>query len=100
MNATTLSLSKQWNKLKTQNPKLRTRQAAVHEKKGTYQNFKLAEQVGLVLDDNIDLRIFFDHWHFGFAAEVDSPLLSFLSVSLPQLLELPSFSGCWLETKT
>ncbi|MCW9707549.1 hemin-degrading factor [Fodinibius salsisoli] len=122
MNATTLSLSKQWNELKIQNPKLRTRQAAdqlgvseaellastcdgdscvrlmdswkdilkaveslgyvmaltrneaaVHEKKGIYQNFKLGNHVGLVLDENIDLRIFFDHWHFGFAAEVENP---------------------------
>lgn len=48
-------------------------EAAVHEKKGTYQNFKLGDHVGLVLDDDIDLRIFLDHWHFGFAAEVDNP---------------------------
>lgn len=119
MNTTTLSLRKQWEELKIQNPKLRARQAAdhlgvseaellastcdgnrcvrlidswkdilkaveslgyvmaltrneaaVHEKKGIYQNFKLGQHIGLVLDDNIDLRIFFDHWHFGFAAEV------------------------------
>ncbi|NBB77614.1 MAG: hemin-degrading factor [Bacteroidetes bacterium] len=48
-------------------------ESAVHEKKGIYQNFKFSSHVGLVLDENIDLRIFMKHWHFGFAVPVENP---------------------------
>ena len=45
--------------------------AAVHEKTGVYHNvtFTEAHNMGLVLDDDIDLRLFMDHWHLGFAVE-------------------------------
>ena len=48
-------------------------ESAVHEKKGIYQNFEFSSHVGLVLDENIDLRIFMKHWHFGFAVPVENP---------------------------
>ncbi|TVR82905.1 MAG: hemin-degrading factor [Rhodospirillales bacterium] len=40
---------------------------AVHEKIGTYGNVELSIGTGLVLDPDIDLRIFFDHWAHAFA---------------------------------
>ena len=45
--------------------------AAVHEKTGVYHNvsFTDAHNMGLVLDDDIDLRLFMDHWAMGFAVE-------------------------------
>ncbi|NBC18782.1 MAG: hemin-degrading factor [Bacteroidetes bacterium] len=45
--------------------------AAVHEKTGVYRNVKFMEShnMGLVLDDDIDLRLFMDRWHLGFAVE-------------------------------
>jgi putative hemin transport protein len=45
--------------------------AAVHEKTGVYHNvnFTEAHNMGLVLDDDIDLRLFMDHWQMGFAVE-------------------------------
>jgi len=42
----------------------------VHERKGEYQKVEVFDghgKMGLVLGDDIDLRIFFGHWHFGFA---------------------------------
>lgn len=43
--------------------------ACVHEKTGVYRNVKLFEshRMGLVLDEAIDLRLFLDRWHLGFA---------------------------------
>jgi putative hemin transport protein len=45
--------------------------ACVHEKTGQYRNVKSfdSHKMGLVLDEQIDLRLFLDHWHFGFAVE-------------------------------
>lgn len=45
--------------------------ACVHEKTGVYRNVKLFEKhrMGLVLDEQIDLRLFLDRWHLGFAVE-------------------------------
>lgn len=40
---------------------------AVHERKGTYRNIKINGAMGLVLDEEIDLRLFLSRWHFGFA---------------------------------
>ena len=40
---------------------------AVHEKHGTYNNVSMSGNSGLVLDPDIDLRIFYDRWHHGFA---------------------------------
>ena len=40
---------------------------AVHERHGVYNNTSFDGQVGLVLDADIDLRLFMMHWAFGFA---------------------------------
>lgn len=40
---------------------------AVHERKGVYRNVSINGPMGLVLDEEIDLRLFLGHWHFGFA---------------------------------
>jgi putative hemin transport protein len=40
---------------------------AVHEKTGRYDNISFSGRRGLVLDHDIDLRLFLDHWHHGFA---------------------------------
>jgi len=48
----------------------------VHERKGEYKNVEVMNghgKMGLVLGDDIDLRIFFAAWHFGFAATSESP---------------------------
>ncbi len=42
-------------------------EACVHEKVGQYSKVSVFGSMGLVLDPNIDLRIFFNHWHFGYA---------------------------------
>jgi putative hemin transport protein len=39
----------------------------VHERHGRYENPSVTGHVGLVLGDEIDLRIFYDHWNTGFA---------------------------------
>ena len=45
--------------------------AAVHEKTGVYHDIEFtdAHNLGIVLEDDIDLRLFLDHWHVGFAVE-------------------------------
>lgn len=45
--------------------------AAVHEKIGVYRNvtFPDVHNMGMVLDDDIDLRLFMDRWAVGFAVE-------------------------------
>ena len=48
----------------------------VHERKGEYAKAEVIKghrQMGLVLGDDIDLRIFFDHWHLAFAVTDTSP---------------------------
>lgn len=40
---------------------------AVHEKVGRFDNVSASGQMGLVLNHDIDLRVFFGHWHAGFA---------------------------------
>jgi putative hemin transport protein len=40
---------------------------AVHEKTGRYDKISFSGNSGLVLDPDIDLRLFLDHWHHGFA---------------------------------
>ncbi|WP_213956387.1 MULTISPECIES: hemin-degrading factor [unclassified Variovorax] len=45
-----------------------TRNAStVHEKTGVYQNLSGSGHVALALGEDIDLRIFFNQWHAGFA---------------------------------
>ena len=42
-------------------------ESAVHEKVGRYGKVSFFENTGLVLNHDIDLRIFLGHWHSGFA---------------------------------
>ncbi|MCY3701641.1 MAG: hemin-degrading factor [Rhodospirillales bacterium] len=39
----------------------------VHEKIGQFEEISVVDDLGLVLGSDIDLRIFFCHWHYGFA---------------------------------
>ncbi len=39
----------------------------VHERNGEYKDVSFTDHVGLVLGDDIDLRLFMMHWKFGFA---------------------------------
>lgn len=48
----------------------------VLERKGVYKNVSFDNHVGLVLDAEIDLRLFMQHWRFGFAVD-ESERLSF-----------------------
>ncbi len=45
--------------------------ACVHEKTGVYRNFTYFEthKIGQLVDELIDLRIFFSKWRYGFAVE-------------------------------
>ena len=48
----------------------------VHERKGEYAKVEIMKghgKMGLVLGDDIDLRIFLAKWHFGFAVTTESP---------------------------
>jgi len=49
-------------------------EAAIHTKTGVYRDveFTEAHNLGLVLEDDIDLRLFMDRWHLGFAVETPS----------------------------
>ncbi|MEO1190560.1 MAG: ChuX/HutX family heme-like substrate-binding protein [Pseudomonadota bacterium] len=42
-------------------------EACVHEKVGTYTKVSTFASMGLVLDPDIDLRLFFDRWHYAYA---------------------------------
>lgn len=48
-------------------------ESVVHERKGEYHNISFEGHVGLVLDPNIDLRIFPGHFGFAFAVPVQNP---------------------------
>lgn len=45
-------------------------QWAVIEKTGQYDNLEIGDHVGLVLDPDIDLRLFMGHFHSAYAVEV------------------------------
>lgn len=48
----------------------------VHERKGEYKNVEVIEghgKMGLAVNEDIDLRIFFANWHFAFAVTSESP---------------------------
>ncbi len=47
--------------------------AAVHEKTGVYRNISFKGHAGLVLDENIDLRVFHKRWGFAFALPIENP---------------------------
>jgi putative hemin transport protein len=42
-------------------------ESTVHEKTGIYQNVSAFGDIGLALGEDIDLRLFFNRWHAGFA---------------------------------
>ncbi len=42
-------------------------ESTVHEKHGVYRNVSATGPVGLALTREIDLRLFFNHWHVGYA---------------------------------
>jgi putative hemin transport protein len=42
-------------------------ESVVHEKTGVYDKLSAQGQVGLALGADIDLRLFFEHWHAGYA---------------------------------
>jgi len=42
-------------------------EACVHERKGAYKNISFNGNIGLVVGEDIDLRIFYNHWQYGFA---------------------------------
>jgi putative hemin transport protein len=42
-------------------------EAAVHERKGSYEKIEIFGPMGTVLGSDIDLRLFLTHWHVGFA---------------------------------
>lgn len=42
-------------------------ESCVHEKHGEFDNISIGPGHGIVLNNNIDLRLFMSHWHFGFA---------------------------------
>lgn len=68
----TTRLNHQWSEqisiLETLGPVMAlTRNAScVHEKKGVYQSVTQTGDIGIVLGEAIDLRIFYNHWLFGF----------------------------------
>lgn len=39
----------------------------VHEKQGRYENIDIGGTMGIVLAEDIDLRLFLTHWRYGFA---------------------------------
>ncbi len=43
--------------------------SCVHEKDGAYANIEISGAMGLVLNHDIDLRLFLGHWAHGFAVE-------------------------------
>ena len=43
----------------------------VHEKHGEFNNISIGPGHGIVLNKDIDLRLFMSHWHFGFAVSED-----------------------------
>lgn len=62
-----------WAELLKEMPQLGTvmvltrNESAVHEKVGRFDKVSAFQSMGLVLNQEIDLRLFFNHWHFGFA---------------------------------
>ena len=55
-------------------------ESVVHERKGVYEKVSFTGQMGLVLGDDIDLRLFMSSWAFGFAVnENDRRSLQFFT---------------------
>tara|TARA_R110000868_G_scaffold235273_8_gene489121 strand:+ start:28224 stop:29267 length:1044 start_codon:yes stop_codon:yes gene_type:complete len=55
-------------------------ESVVHERKGEYHNISFEGHVGLVLDPNIDLRIFQNRFGFSYAVPVENPRGKLLSI--------------------
>lgn len=57
-------------------------EAAVHERKGSYEQVEIFGPMGQVLGPDIDLRLFLMHWHVGFALreQVDGELRRSLQI--------------------
>ncbi|MEQ9308196.1 MAG: ChuX/HutX family heme-like substrate-binding protein [Balneolaceae bacterium] len=55
-------------------------ESVVHERKGEYHNISFEGHVGLVLDPNIDLRIFQNRFGFAYAIPVENPRGKLLSI--------------------
>ena len=54
--------------------------SVVHERNGTYQNVSFTGHMGLVLGEDIDLRLFMSQWKYGFAVnESDRRSLQFFA---------------------
>jgi putative hemin transport protein len=49
--------------------------SAVHERKGVYQNVSFMDNapVGLVVNEDIDLRLFMQAWQYGYAVRSETP---------------------------
>lgn len=47
-------------------------ESAVHEKVGCFDKVSIFQTMGLVLNENINLRIFLNHWHLGFAVSEET----------------------------
>ncbi len=56
----------------------------VHERKGIYENAEtdLPHKMALFVNPDIDLRIFLGNWHYGFAAEVETPRGTLRSIQI------------------
>ena len=52
-------------------------ESCVHERKGIYEKVSFNNHVGLVLGEDIDLRLFMTHWKFGFAVNENNLSLQF-----------------------
>lgn len=48
-------------------------ESVVHEKVGRFDNVTIYQNMGLVLNEDIDLRIFLSHWHHGYAVTEETP---------------------------
>lgn len=60
----------------------------VHEKYGEFDNISIGPGHGLVLNRDIDLRLFLNHWHFGFAVSEE------LTSGLRHSLQFFDLDGC------
>ncbi len=48
-------------------------ESVVHEKVGRFDNVTVYQNTALVLNEDIDLRIFLGHWHHGYAVNESTP---------------------------
>lgn len=75
---TATRLKNEWGKILLRLPKLgeilciTRNDDAVHEKKGKFGAVSVNPGSALVVNREIDLRIFFSHWHFGFAVKEET----------------------------